>query len=112
MGRPPITFGLPRFTETASRTPHGRSASAIRASWGRKIDDASRVKAIELAVAALVRASCFVREVSAARSTLEDVFAELTGAAPRRGDASAEGEGEGDVESEDEGEDEDAEAEA
>lgn len=51
---------------------------AIRASWGKKLDDVASVRATEEAVAALVTAGCFVREVRPVKSSLEELFAELT----------------------------------
>ncbi|GAC1550370.1 MAG: hypothetical protein NVS3B10_13350 [Polyangiales bacterium] len=57
---------------------HASDARAIRCAWAKKIDDAGVARAIEEAVAAVVRAGCFVREVRPVRSSLEEVFAELT----------------------------------
>jgi ABC-2 type transport system ATP-binding protein len=54
----------------------------IRCSWQKKLDEAGTAQAIEQAVAALVSAGCFVREVRPIRSSLEEVFAELTSAEP------------------------------
>jgi ABC-2 type transport system ATP-binding protein len=54
-------------------------AHAIRCAWAKKTDDAGVARAIEQAVAAVVGAGCFVREVRPVRSSLEEVFAELTG---------------------------------
>ncbi len=53
----------------------------LRCAWQNKLEDAGIASAIEQAVAALVTAGCFVREVRAIRSSLEEVFAELTGGA-------------------------------
>jgi ABC-2 type transport system ATP-binding protein len=50
----------------------------IRCAWGKKLDEAGAAEATEEAVAALVRAGLFVREVRPVRSSLEEVFAELT----------------------------------
>lgn len=61
-------------------------AHEIRCSWPKKIDDAGAARAVEEAVAALVTAGCFVREVRPIRSSLEEVFAELTSDA-KPGDA-------------------------
>lgn len=52
---------------------------SIRCTWEKTIDDAGAAKATELAVTALVNAGCAVREVRPLRSTLEELFAELTG---------------------------------
>lgn len=54
------------------------SGDAIRCTWSKKIDDATAASAIESAVAALVRAGVGVREVRPVKSSLEEVFAELT----------------------------------
>ncbi len=50
----------------------------LRCTWTKKIDEASAARATEEAVAALVRAGCSVREVRPIRSSLEELFAELT----------------------------------
>lgn len=56
-----------------------REGDAIRCTWQKSIDDDAAVKATEEAVTALVKAGCSVREVRPLRSTLEELFAELTG---------------------------------
>jgi ABC-2 type transport system ATP-binding protein len=66
----------------ASPASGSSDAHAIRCAWPKKIDDAGVARAIEQAVAALVAAGCFVREVRPIRSSLEEVFAELTAASP------------------------------
>ena len=53
-------------------------AHEIRCSWQKKLDEDAAVRAAEQVVAALVGAGCFVREVRPIRSSLEEVFAELT----------------------------------
>ena len=60
--------------------PSGETHS-IRCAWHKTVDDAGAARATEAAVAALVAAGCFVREVSPVRSSLEELFAELTGGA-------------------------------
>jgi ABC-2 type transport system ATP-binding protein len=55
-----------------------RDGESIRCTWEKNIDDAAAAKATEEAVAALVKAGCAVREVRPVRSTLEELFAELT----------------------------------
>ena len=69
-------------------------AHAIRCTWPKKVDDAGVARAIEQAVAALVAAGCFVREVRPVRSSLEEVFAELTAASPAEPASPAEAAGE------------------
>ncbi len=49
-----------------------------RLSWGKKLDEGGAARASEDAVSALVQAGCFVREARPVRSSLEEVFAELT----------------------------------
>jgi len=56
----------------------GEVAIAVRCTWGKKVDEAAAAKASEDAVAALVRAGCSVREAQPIRSSLEELFAELT----------------------------------
>jgi ABC-2 type transport system ATP-binding protein len=53
---------------------------SIRATWSKKLDEAAAARAAEEAVAALVGAGFAIREVVPAKSTLEEVFGELTGA--------------------------------
>jgi ABC-2 type transport system ATP-binding protein len=57
-------------------------AHVVRCAWQKTIDDAGVARAIEQAVAAVVAAGCFVREVRPVRSSLEEVFAELTASPP------------------------------
>jgi ABC-2 type transport system ATP-binding protein len=57
---------------------------SIRATWSKKLDDAAAARAAEEAVAALASAGFAIREVVPAKSTLEEVFGELTGAALSR----------------------------
>jgi ABC-2 type transport system ATP-binding protein len=90
--------GIAKATlDSSAAAPAGESPSSITCSWGKKVGEADALRATEEAVAALVRAGCFVREVRPIRSSLEEVFAELT-----RGSAAADGD-------EDEDEDEDEE---
>lgn len=55
-----------------------QDGDSLRCTWTKKIDEASAGRATEEAVAALVRAGCSVREVRPIRSSLEELFAELT----------------------------------
>ncbi|MBS2017895.1 MAG: ABC transporter ATP-binding protein [Deltaproteobacteria bacterium] len=58
-------------------------ADELRCAWSKKVDDeARRVQVIEETVAALVRAGLAVREVRPIKSSLEELFAELTTGAP------------------------------
>lgn len=63
--------------------PREGDTHALRCSWQKKIDEAGIARAIEQAVAALVGAGCFVREVRPVRSSLEELFAELTSGSAR-----------------------------
>ena len=58
--------------------PKEPGVHALRCSWAKKLDDAGVTQAAEEAVAALVKAGLAVREVNPTRSSLEEVFAELT----------------------------------
>ncbi len=53
---------------------------AVRCSWSKKLDEPEITRASEQAVGALVGAGLFVREASPVKSTLEELFGELTGA--------------------------------
>jgi ABC-2 type transport system ATP-binding protein len=68
---------VPGIARVESNTSQG-DAHEIHGSWQKKLDEAGVANAIEQAVAALVAAGCFVREVRPVRSSLEQVFAELT----------------------------------
>jgi ABC-2 type transport system ATP-binding protein len=90
--------GIPGIAK-ASPDPGARTEDgvhAVRCSWSKKLDEASSVNATEQAVAALVSAGLFVREASAVKSTLEELFGELTGAAPARERGDGEGRDDGD----------------
>ncbi len=54
------------------------SEGEIRCGWSKKIDDAGAIRAAEEVVAALVKAGIAVREVRPVKSSLEEVFADLT----------------------------------
>jgi ABC-2 type transport system ATP-binding protein len=68
-------------SSSSSATALESAAHELRCTWQKKTDDAGAARAIEEAVAALVRSGCFVREVRPVRSSLEEVFAELTSGA-------------------------------
>ncbi len=53
----------------------------LRCTWEKAIDDAGAARATEGIVAALIAAGVHVREVRPLRSSLEELFAELTGGA-------------------------------
>ena len=67
-------------TETQGRT------HCLRCTWHDNTDDDGAATATEAAVAALVGAGGFVREVKPIRSTLEELFAELTAFVPTKED--------------------------
>ncbi len=88
-----VALAAVRRTEgiaTATVTDHGaageggpdQDSHSIGCTWQKSVDDASAVRATEAAVAALVGAGCFVREVRPVRSSLEELFAELTEGRP------------------------------
>jgi ABC-2 type transport system ATP-binding protein len=66
---------------------------ALRSTWNKKIDETATMAATEAAVTALVGAGIAVREVSPIKSTLEELFGELTTGADRAGNDSGEDEG-------------------
>jgi ABC-2 type transport system ATP-binding protein len=75
--------GIAKVTREETAEESAGDTLVLRCSWQKKLDEAGVASAIEQAVAALVSAGCFVREVRAIRSSLEEVFAELTsGAVP------------------------------
>lgn len=71
--------------------PREGDTHALRCSWQKKIDEAGIARAIEQAVAALVGAGCFVREVRPVRSSLEELFAELTSGSARASESGGAG---------------------
>ncbi len=70
--------GIAKVDEDAAAAHREEGVHTLRATWGKKVDDVAIARAVEDAVAALVRAGLYVREVRATRSSLEEVFAELT----------------------------------
>jgi ABC-2 type transport system ATP-binding protein len=67
----------------------GEGVFAIRCSWSKKLDEVAIAAVVEKAVAALVGGGVFVREATPLKSTLEELFSELTrGPAPPDGGAS------------------------
>jgi ABC-2 type transport system ATP-binding protein len=64
--------------------------ATLRCAWAKKVDAARIASATEEIVAALVASGAGVRDVRASGGSLEDVFAELTGA---RGEGDGEAEG-------------------
>jgi ABC-2 type transport system ATP-binding protein len=76
--------GVARATKAAAA---GDDVHAITCTWGKKVDEPGASRATEQVVAALVGAGAFVREVRPLRSTLEELFAELTIGGGAAGDA-------------------------
>jgi ABC-2 type transport system ATP-binding protein len=73
--------GIAKVTAEESEHEHEHEKSdahAIHCSWLKKLDDEGCAHATEQLVASLVDGGCFVREVRPVRSSLEEVFAELT----------------------------------
>ena len=56
----------------------GDEVHALRCSWSKKLDESATALAVERAVAALVGAGLFVREITPLKSSLEELFGELT----------------------------------
>jgi ABC-2 type transport system ATP-binding protein len=77
-----------------SSSPEGEGVHVFRAVWTKEIEEADVVRATEEAVVALVKAGCAVREVLAERSSLEEVFAEITHGTPAEEDEGDRGPGE------------------
>ncbi len=75
--------------EKAGLEPGAADTCSVRCTWEKSIDDAGAARATEAIVAALLAASCHVREVRPLRSSLEELFAELTGGAPLPGSETA-----------------------
>jgi len=74
--------GCKPILDGAAPSGYRDDAFVIRCTWAKKLADVPR--ATEQIVARLVAADCFVREVTPIKSSLEEVFAELTrdGVAP------------------------------
>ena len=70
--------GIAKVSRDESR--HDAGVVAVRCSWSKKIDEQAAARATEQAVAALVGAGLAVREASPVKSSLEELFGELTGA--------------------------------
>lgn len=73
--------------EDASR--EGEGITRLDAWWTKKLDAADAARATEEAVSALVKAGGFVREVTPKKTTLEEVFGELTSGEPAPSDEEA-----------------------
>jgi ABC-2 type transport system ATP-binding protein len=75
-------LGVARGLEEVAKAEHEATPEGgthtLRCTWQRNVDDAGAARATEAAVAALVASGCFVREVRPVRSSLEELFAELT----------------------------------
>lgn len=80
--------GITKASPDASRTDEAamEKVHTVRCSWSKKLDEASAARATEQAVAGLVQAGLFVREASPVKSTLEELFGELTGVRAVEGD--------------------------
>jgi ABC-2 type transport system ATP-binding protein len=80
--------------DTPLHATEGDDVHVVACSWGKKLDEIAVARATEQAVAALVQAGLFVREATPMKSSLEELFGELTGV-PRNADAERERKGEG-----------------
>jgi ABC-2 type transport system ATP-binding protein len=67
--------GVANATKTSDEDVH-----TVTCKWAKKLDDAGAARAAEEIVAAIVKAGGAIREARPLRSTLEELFAELTGA--------------------------------
>jgi hypothetical protein len=76
--------------EASAQTPTNDvddgSVHALRCSWSKKLDESATSHTTELAIAALVSAGLFIREASPLKSSLEELFGELTGASSAEAD--------------------------
>lgn len=79
-----VLKGIPGIAKVSPErdVPVEEGVHAVRCAWSKKLDEAEITSATEQAVSALVGAGLFVREASAVKSTLEELFGELTGARP------------------------------
>jgi ABC-2 type transport system ATP-binding protein len=57
---------------------HEGDVHTLRCAWAKKLDEVAIARATEEAVGALVRAGVFLREATPVKSSLEEIFAELT----------------------------------
>lgn len=69
--------GIEKISDTTPKSA-AKEISVIRISWGKKAENDAITGATEKAVAALVGAGIFIREVKSIGGSLEDVFASLT----------------------------------
>lgn len=81
--------GVAKVREGETRTEGGQTLVTLRVTWASKLPGAEIGAATEAAVAAVLGAGLHVREVRAASSSLEEVFAELTSAKGERADDEA-----------------------
>jgi ABC-2 type transport system ATP-binding protein len=72
--------GLAGIEKISDATPKStaKEISVIRISWGKKAENEAIASTTEKAVAALVSAGVFIREVKSVGGSLEDVFTSLT----------------------------------
>lgn len=97
-GNPEITLSLARAESAIAKAARdegarnlGDGVHAVNATWNKKVEEGDAARAIEAVVAGLVKAGSAVREVRPVRSSLEEVFAELTRGDARGADEAAEG---------------------
>jgi ABC-2 type transport system ATP-binding protein len=70
--------GIAKAAGASDRPGLPDDVHGVRCSWSKKLDDDAVARATENAVAALVGAGLFVREATPVKSSLEELFAELT----------------------------------
>jgi ABC-2 type transport system ATP-binding protein len=77
--------GIAKATAEKVERPGEHDVHTVRCSWSKKADEPTAARATEEAVAALVGAGLAVREASPVKSSLEELFRELT-LAPEAGE--------------------------
>lgn len=77
-----VVQGIAGIAKASKESGEGDGVVSLSCTWSKQIDAARAEAAAEEAVAALVAAGLFVREVSRVKSSLEELFGELTGAEP------------------------------
>jgi len=85
-----VLRGIEGVAKAEAEVAGADATHSITCSWQKSIDEAGAACATELAASALIAAGCFVREVRPMRSSLEELFAELTGGGPPAADAAPE----------------------
>jgi ABC-2 type transport system ATP-binding protein len=77
-----VVCGIEGVGKAAHDPAPSTETHSLHCTWKKSVDNAGAARATEAAVASLLAAGCFVREVRPMRSSLEELFAELTGGDP------------------------------